>query len=99
MTILQLISDFGLFLSWFFLGIKTIFVSILAPIGFIFSLLRIIIGAIFLTPPNPALTFTFSQDILDVFNSIPSWSVVSSVLGAIVIFIIGIATFKLLLHS
>jgi len=99
MTILQLISDLGWFISWFFLGIKTIFVSILAPVGFIFILLKSILGAIFITPPNPAITFTFSQDILDVFNSIPSWSVVSSVLGAIVIFIIGIATFKLLLHS
>jgi hypothetical protein len=99
MSVLQLLSDFGIFLSWFFAGIKTIFISILAPVSFIFSLLKAVLGAIFLAPPNPSITYTFSQDILDVFNTIPSWSVVSSVLGAIIIFMIGIATFKLLLHS
>jgi len=99
MTILQLLADFGVFLGWLFSSLKTIFLCLLSPVSYIFTYLKVIIGSFFLPPATPELSYTFSSEVLDIFNAIPNWSIVSAVLGALVILIIGFATFKLILRA
>ena len=93
------LNDIFVFISWFFVNLKNIFVSMLAPIAYFFNVLKFFFTSAFGTPPPPEATFTFSQEILDIFQAIPNWAIFSSVLGAIIIFIIGLSGLKLLLRS
>jgi len=95
------LSDFFLLLGWFGSNIKSIFISLLSPITYFFDVLRYFFTTAFSTAPipDPTATYTFSQEILDVFNTIPNWSIFSSVLGAGIILIIGISGLKLLLKT
>jgi len=93
------LNDIFVFINWFGVNLKNIFVSILAPITYFFNVLKFFFGSAFGTPPPPEATFTFSQEILDIFQAIPNWPIFSSVLGAIIIFVIGLSGLKLLLRS
>lgn len=95
------LNDVFTFLNWFGSNIKNIFVSLLTPIAYFFNVLKFFFTTAFSTPPppDPTATFTFSQPILDVFNTIPNWQIFSSVLGAGIILVIGISGIKLLLKT
>lgn len=93
------LADIFVFVNWFGYNLKNIFVSMLSPITYFFNVLRFFFGTAFSTPPPPEATYTFSQEVLDVFQAIPNWTIFSSVLGAGIIFIIGISSLKLLLKS
>jgi len=93
------LNDIFVFISWFFVNLKNIFVSMLAPIAYFFNVLKFFFTSAFGTPPPPEATFAFSQEVLDIFQAIPNWAIFSSVLGAIIIFIIGLSGLKLLLRS
>ncbi len=95
------LNDIFLFLSWFGSNLKNIFLSLLSPITYFFDILRYFFSTAFSTPtlPDPTATFTFSQEILDIFQAIPNWQIFSSILGAVIIFIVGLSGLKLLLRS
>jgi len=95
------ISDVFILLGWFGSNIKNIFLSLLTPITYFFNVLKFFFTTAFSTAPmpDPTATFTFSQPILDVFNTIPNWPIFSSVLGAGIILVIGISGIKLLLKT
>ena len=93
------INDVFVLLVWLGVSLKTIFLSILTPIGYFFNIVRWFFTTAFQTPSIPEVNFVFSADILDVFNTIPHWSVVASVLGAIVLMLSGVAILKLLLKT
>jgi len=95
----HLISDIGLIFNWFSTQLKDIFLGILQPVSYIFNLLKSFWGTAFTTPTTPELNFTFPQGVLDVFNAIPHWSTVSTVLAGIIILVMGIGIIKLFLHS
>ena len=95
----HLISDIGLIFNWFSTQLKDIFLGILQPVSYIFNLLKSLWGTAFTTPTTPELNFTFQQGVLDVFNAIPHWSTVSTVLAGIIILVMGIGIIKLFLHS
>lgn len=79
--------------------LKTIFLSLLTPVIYFFTIIRWFFTTAFQTPSIPEVSFNFSAEILDVFNTIPYWSVLSSVLGAIVLMLAGVAMLKLLLKT
>jgi len=95
------LNDIFLFLSWSGSNLKNIFLSLLSPITYFFDILRFFFTTAFSTPtaPDPTATFTFSQQVLDVFQAIPNWQIFSSILGAVIIFVVGLSGLKLLLRS
>ena len=93
------LNDVFVFISWFFINLKNIFLSLLAPIAYFFNTLRFFFTTAFGTPPPPEATFTFTQEVLDIFQAIPNWAIFSSVIGAIIMFVIGISGLKLLLKT
>jgi hypothetical protein len=92
-------NDFFVFIGWLFANLKVIFTGLLSPVNYIFNVLRYFWSSAFLTPPNPDLTFVFSQDVLNVFDAIPHWSSFVLVIGAVVLVVGGIAILKLFLHT
>jgi hypothetical protein len=92
-------TDALLFFGWFFANLKVIFTSILSFANYIFIVLGHFLRVISQTPPAPQFTYTFSADVLAVFNSIPNWAIISTILGAVIIFAGGIAILKLFLHT
>ena len=97
--IVHFLTDLFVFTSWFAYSLKTIFLSILSPVSYFFTVLKSFFSTAFGTASTPAVTYTFGADIVDVFNSIPYWSSFGVVLGAVLILIIGISTLKLLLNT
>lgn len=93
------INDFFVIFVWLGVALKTIFLSLLTPITYFFNIIRWFFSTAFQTPSIPEVSFNFSAEILDVFNSIPYWSVLSSVLGAVVLMLAGVAMLKLLLKT
>jgi len=93
------INDVFVLFVWLGVSLKTIFLSILSPISYLFNIIRWFFTTAFQTPSIPEVNFIFSPDILEVFNTIPYWSVLSSVLGAIVLMLGGVAILKLILRT
>jgi hypothetical protein len=98
-TFFHTITDLALFIQWLFANLKVIFTALLSPVNYIFSVIRYFWSSAFLTPPAPEFTYTFSPEVLAVFNSIPHWSIFVSVIGAVVIVFAGVAILKLFLHT
>jgi hypothetical protein len=93
------LSDLFLFIQWLFANLKVIFTALLSPVNYIFSVIRFFWSSAFLTPPAPEWTYTFPAGVLDVFNTIPHWTIFVSVLGAVVIVFAGIGILKLFLNT
>ena len=93
------LNDVFVFLGWFFNNIKEIFLFLLAPVSYFFTFLKTFISALGQTPSNPAISYAFSSDTLAVFNTIPHFDTFRVVLGAIIVFLGGIAILKLLLST
>jgi hypothetical protein len=93
------IIDIAVFIQWFFGNLKVIFTSLLSLANYIFLVIGHFLSTAFLTPPAPELTYTFTAEVLAVFNSIPYWTVIGTILGAVIVFTGGIAILKLFLHT
>lgn len=93
------LNDIFVFISWFGYALKTIFVALLSPINYFANILRFFFSTAFSTPSAPEATYTFSDQVLAVFNSIPNWEIFASVLGAIIMLICGVGCLKLLLKT
>jgi hypothetical protein len=98
-AILHNATDFLCFFSWFFANVKQIFLFLLAPVSYIFTLLKFFFATFQNTPATPAFSYTFDAGVLDIFNAIPHFDVFKIVLGAVIIFAGGIGILKLLLHT
>lgn len=98
-AIFHSINDIFTLIAWLGTSLKTIFTALLTPINYLVSVLRFFWVRAFQTPPNPELTYSFSSEVLEVFNTIPHWQVIANVLGAVVILVAGIAIFKILLKT
>jgi len=93
------LNDVLVFLGWFFHNIKEIFLFLLSPVSYFFTFLKTFISALGQTPSSPAISYAFSSDTLAVFNTIPHFDTFRVVLGAIIVFLGGIAILKLLLST
>ena len=88
-NLLHNLSDFFVFLSWIFQALKLLFLSLTLPISYVFNFLKGFIISASKTPITPEANFTFSTSTMSIFESLPYWNTMSSVLG---IGIIVIAT-------
>lgn len=93
------LNDIFVFVAWFGTNIKSIFLSLLSPITYFFNVLKFFYANAFASPLPAEATYTFTEPVLSVFNTIPYWNVISSVIGAVLIFIIGLSAIKLLLRA
>lgn len=97
--IVHFMTDVFVFTGWFAYSLKSIFLAILSPVAYFFQVLKSFFGTAFGTATPPGISYTFTSDIVDVFNTIPYWSAFGTVLGAVLILVIGISAVKLLLNT
>jgi len=93
------VNDIFIIFTWLGLSLKTIFLSLVSPIIYFFNIVRWFFAIAFGTPEAPEITGVFTEGILELFATIPYWSTFSSVIGAIVLMLGGVATLKLLLKT
>lgn len=99
-VIVHYIMDLFILIGWMGSVLKNIFLALLAPINYIFTFIKVFFSKAFSsTLPDPEATYSFSSDIISIFEAIPHWTIFGSVLGAVLVIIIGIATLKLFLNT
>lgn len=98
-AIVQPILDFFSFFHWLFANLRVIFAALLSPISYIFAVIRFIWQYAFGVPPSSDLSYTFTPQIMSIFNSLPHWPSFSKILGALIVMLAGIAILKLFIHS
>jgi hypothetical protein len=97
--IVHFISDMFLFMSWFGYSLKTIFLAMLSPVSYFFQILKSFFGSAFGTATTPAVSYTFTDQIMEIFQTIPYWSTYGTILGAVLILVMGLSAIRLLLKT
>jgi hypothetical protein len=69
-------------IEYIFSNLAGIFVIIFTPINFAFNFVKGFFDGIATTPPATAISWTFPDNIVAVFNAIPYWSLFSYAIGA-----------------
>jgi len=98
-TIFHSFNDIFVFFVWIAVALKAIFLAIVAPVLYFFNVLRWFFTTALGTPETAELTYIFEPQVLEVFDAIPHWKLISLILGAIVLLLAGVATLKLLLKT
>lgn len=93
------INDVFVIFVWLGVSLKTIFLSLLTPITYFFNIVRWFFSTAFQSPSIPAVNYALSPEIMDIFSAIPYWSLISTILGALILMFAGLAIFKLLLKT
>jgi hypothetical protein len=89
----HLIADIGTLFSWLFSQLKTIFLGLLTPFNYVFVLLKNIILRAFTTSPSAVVT-EFSNPVLEIFQAIPLWSVVGTILGGMILLFLAFSVIR-----
>jgi len=77
----QIASDFITFFGWFFQNLGELLGFIFAPVKYIFTYVKSFFVSA-LGPPIPATEiWSFSDEVVAIFNAIPYWSEVVAVIG------------------
>lgn len=92
-AIFHVLADGFLIIAWFFTYMKNIFLALLDPFNYLFLFLKAFISQAFSTPTN-ATNQVLSPEIVAIFQGIPYWSILSSVLGGLVLFFVGFTMIK-----
>jgi len=89
---LEVLSDFIVFLGWIWQNTLTIFHGIFLPVRYIYTFLQQFLASAFATPIIPDEIWTFNDNILAVFNAIPYFNILiySAVLGITILIIVFI---------
>ena len=95
----QIAADFITFLGWFFENIGVIIQQIFTPVQYIFSFTKNFFINAFAPPESFDEIWTFSDSILGIFNAIPHWQLLITVLGIGLMIIFGIVILKLFLKT
>jgi len=91
------ISDLFVFLGWIFSVLTQMIQTFTLPISYVFNFIKGFTSSAFSDPQIAGLGYSFSPAIMGVFEAIPYWSVILSVLGIGVSVIVGFGIFRLLL--
>src|SRR3989304_2346468 len=78
--LLHNVSDFFVFLGWFFSNVGGIFTATIQPVQYVFNFLKSFLNNAFSTPVDNAI-WSFPAQITEVFDVIPYWNTISAVLG------------------
>ena len=95
--IIHYINDFFIFLGWIFTMITQLIKTFTLPISYIFNFLKAFTISAFSSPQTADLSYSFSSEIMGVFEAIPYWNVILLVLAVGILVIIGFSIFRLLL--
>lgn len=90
-------NDFFIFLGWIFSVITEIIQTFTLPISYVFNFIKSFTTSAFSTPQLAGASYYFSPEIKAVFDNIPNWNIMISVVGIAVSFIMAVAIFKLFL--
>ena len=94
--LIHYVSDFFIFGGWIFTIIKQLILCLILPITFIFNFLKSFTLSAFANPTTPQATYSFSSQIMSVFATIPYWSVITEMVGVLMLIIVGIAVFRII---
>lgn len=92
---LQNIIDVAISLVYFGLFVFEIFKSLFSPVLYIFHYLKVLITS-FTTTISYQPSFNFDPNALALFNAIPLFSTLMTILGGLLCFVIVFATIKIL---
>lgn len=94
--LIHYISDFFVFLSWVFAALRELVMAITLPIAYVGSFLRGFVVNAVAAPPTPEASYAFTTSTMSVFEAIPYWSVLSTVIG-VCILVMGAVAIVLLI--
>jgi len=89
--LIHYMSDFFVFLAWIFSALAELVTAITYPMTYVGSFLRAFVANAISTPPEPEVSYTFATSTMEIFEAIPYWSVMSSVLGVCILVLGGVA--------
>jgi hypothetical protein len=75
-------------------NLGNLFAIIFTPLTWVFNFVKGFFVSAFATPVEPTITWTFSSDILAVFQSIPYWSVFTFAIGSGVAILVLVFIFR-----
>lgn len=88
-------NDGFLFLGWISAVIKELITAFLLPLSYFISFLKTFILQVFANPIPPDITFSLNYQIMAVFNAIPYWSTLTTILGVAISVVFAISILKL----
>jgi len=89
-------NDVFVFLGWLFNGIKELASAVMLPIAYIGNFLKGFITNAIKTPLTPETSYTFSTSTMEIFETIPHWNSISSILGVAILILGGFAILRLI---
>jgi hypothetical protein len=96
--LIHYVSDVFIFLGWLFSILKELIMTFLSPVAYTFNFLKSFTLSAFSGAQSPPVSYTFSNEIMSVFNTIPYWSVLCSIIGVAILVILGIVILRLFLN-
>lgn len=95
--LIHYINDFFIFIGWTFSMITDFLETFILPISYAFNFLKSFTTSAFSSPQVASASYYFSPEIKGIFDGLPYWNVVVSVLGVGILIIVGVSIFKLFL--
>lgn len=94
--LIHVITDLGIFFLYLFQVAKSVFLIIINPLIYLVTLIYTFITNLFEFEFTYEQPIEISQTAQDILEMIPYWSTLSSVIGAIFLFLIGFKIFKII---
>jgi len=91
-------NDFFIFTGWIFSILKELILVFTLPIFFIFNFLKAFTISAFSSPITAGASYSFDPETMAVFENIPYWTTIVSVLSFTVLIVIGVAILKIILQ-
>ena len=96
-NVFHILIDIVYSIQYIFDNLSDVFSIIFQPLNFAFNFIKGFFDGISVAPPETAITWTFDTEILDVFNSIPHFSLfMYAIFGGISIIIFSWIVYHLL---
>lgn len=95
--LIHYLNDFFIFLGWVFSIIKELIVVFILPISYVFNFLKAFTISAFSAPQTAELGYSFSAGVLALFDAVPYWDTIVTVLGLAVMFFLAVTLLKLIL--
>lgn len=93
------ISDVFIFGGWLFSNLRIIFENLFLPIRFTYNFLKSFVAMAFSSPTGSSnVIWSFGDEIIAVFESIPHWATFSAVIGVVLLLLTGMAIIRQFRH-
>lgn len=94
--LIHVLTDIGVFFLYFFQIAKSVFLAIFNPLIYLLTLIYTFISNLFNFDFTYESPIEISETAQEILNFIPYWSVLSTIIGAIFLTLIGFKIFKIL---